>query len=137
MRICEPTDALEDDQLSEADLAEGTSIVRVELGPSTRADSTESRRFYSTRLTNFSTERVRVLKSAGYSKHGDHFELNTTTGRFFTATDFIEWYGVQGEWIEPGASVVDPNNFGTPPTMWAHYCETESGRRFVTGGIIK
>lgn len=137
MRICEPTDSLEEDRLSEADLAERTSIVRVEFGPSTRADSTESRRFHSTRPTNFSTERVRLLRFGGYSKQGDHFELNTTTGGSFTATDFTEWHGVQGEWIEPGASVVDPNDFGTPPTMWTYYCETESRRCFVTGGIIK
>jgi hypothetical protein len=54
-----------------------------------------------------------------------------------TAEDFEEWYGQTGDWIHPGQSVTDPNNFGSPPVLWAYYYETEEGKRFLTGGIIE
>jgi hypothetical protein len=123
------------DRLTATDLKEGESHVRVEFGTST--SEPRSRHHYSTTLTNVSGKRVRVLKFAGYTKAGNAFFLNTITSRFFTAEDFKEWYGQKGEWIEPGQSVSDPNNYGSPPVLWAYYCEAEDGRKFLTGGIIE
>jgi hypothetical protein len=123
------------DRLTAADLKEGQSIVRVEFGKST--SKPESRDHYSTTLTNVSRKRIRVLKFAGYSKAGDGFFLNTITSQFFTVEDFKEWYDLKGEWIDPGQSVTDPNNYGGPPVLWAYYCEVEGGKQFITGGIIE
>ncbi len=123
------------DRLAATDLKEGESLVRVAFGKSTSEPS--SRDHYSTTLSNLSGKRVRVLKFAGYTKSGNGFSLNTITSRFFTAEDFKEWYGQKGEWIEPGQSVTDPNNYGSPPVLWAYYCEAEGGKKFLTGGIIE
>jgi hypothetical protein len=129
------SDAPDADKLTAADLKKGLLLVRVGFGKSTSKPS--SRDHYSTTLTNVSGKRVRVLKFGGYTKAGNGFSLNTITSHFFTAEDFKEWYGQKGEWIDPGQSVTDPNNYGTPPCLWAYYCETEGGETFLTGGIIK
>jgi hypothetical protein len=123
------------DLLTAADLEEGQSLVRVEFGTSTSEPG--SRHHYSTTLTNVSGKRVRVLKFAGYMKAGKGYSLSTITSRFFTAEDFKEWYGQKRDWIEPGQSVTDPNNYGSPPVLWAYYCEAEGGKSFLTGGIIE
>jgi hypothetical protein len=125
----------ERETLTAADLKEGVALVRVEFGKST--SQPDSRHHYSTTLTNVSGKRVRVLKFGGYTKGGNAFSLNTITARFFTAKDFKEWYGQHGEWIEPGQSVTDPNNYGGPTCLWAYYCEVEDGKKFLTGGIIE
>ena len=122
------------ERLTAADLTAGQSQVRVEFGKSTSEPN--SRHHYSTTLTNASGNRVRVLKFAGYTKTGNEFYLNTITSQFFTANDFKGWYSQKGEWIEPGESVTDPNNYGSPNALWAYYCEAEGGKKFLTGGII-
>ena len=123
------------DLLKEADLKDGRSLVRIDFGKST--SEANSRDHYSTKLTNTSGRRVRVLRFGGYTKAGNGFSLNTITSRFFTAEDFKEWYGQKGEWIEPGESLTDPNNSGSPPVLWAYFCEAEGGRRFLAGGVIE
>jgi hypothetical protein len=130
-----PSGPPDQDRLTPHDLEEGRALVRVEFGRSTREPS--SRRHYSTTLTNISGERIRVLKFGGYTKHGGEFFLHTITNRFFSAMTFMEWYGQKNDWLEPGESVVDSNNYGDPPMLWAYYCETQSGRQFVAGGIIE
>jgi len=135
VRFLDNTGPPDRDRLTAADLKEGASLVRVEFGKST--SEPDSRHHYSTTLTNVSGKRVRVLKFAGYTNAGNGFSLNTVTSRFFTAKDFKEWYGQKGEWIEPGQSVCDPNNYGGPPVLWAYYCEAEGGNGFLAGGIIE
>jgi len=135
VHVEEPLGPPDQDRLIPDDLEEGHALVRVEFGKSTREPS--SRRHYSTTLTNISGERIRVLKFGGYTKHGGEFFLHTITNRFFSAMTFMEWYGQKNDWLEPGESVVDPNNYGDPPVLWAYYCETQSGRQFVAGGIIE
>jgi hypothetical protein len=134
VHVEEPSGTPDQDRLIPHDLEEGRALVRVEFGRSTREPS--SRHHYSTTLANVSDERIRVLKFGGYTKHGGEFFLNTITNRFFSALTFMEWYGQKGEWLEPGESVTDPNNYGDRPVLWAYYCETEGGRRFVAGGIL-
>ena len=123
------------DELTADDLKEGRSVVRVTFGKSRSKPG--SRHHYSTTLTNLSTKRVQVLKFGGYTKVGKVFTLNTISQRFFTAEDFKEWYDQKGDWLEPGESVTDPNNYGSPPVLWAYYCEAEGGGKFVTGGIVE
>jgi hypothetical protein len=123
------------EELTPADLTQGQALVRVTFGKSTSQPG--SRHHYSTTLSNVSEKRVRVLKFGGYTKVGKAFALNTITRRFFTAEDFKEWYNQKGEWIEPGKSVADPNNYGSPPVLWAYYCEAEDGTKFLTGGIVE
>jgi hypothetical protein len=103
------------DELTAADLKEGQSLVGVRFGKSTSEPG--SRNHYSTTLTNVSGKRVRVLKFGGYTNVGKSFALNTISRQFFTAEDFKEWYGQRGDWMEPGQSVTDPNNYGSPPFL--------------------
>jgi hypothetical protein len=131
----EPANVREQDKLTPADLKQGQAFVRVVFGRSTAQPA--SREHYSTTLTNVSDRRVRVLKFAGYSKSGSAYVLNTVTGRFFSPQEFREWYNQSGNWIEQGQSVTDPNNYGSPPVLWAYYIEAEGGGEYLTGGIIE
>jgi hypothetical protein len=130
-----PAAVHEHDELTLADLQVGQSLVRVTFGQSTARP--ESPSHYSTTLTNVSNKRIRVLKFAGYSRMGKAFRLNTVSGQFYSASEFREWYAQRGDWIGPGESVTDSNNYGSPPVLWAYYCEAEGGQKFVTGRAIE
>lgn len=135
VRFSDDSGPADRDILTAADLKQGQSLVRVVFGKSTSEPGSPDH--YSTTLTNVSGKRVRVLKFAGYTKVGNRYSLNTITSRFFTAEDFVDWYGQKGAWIDPGQSVTDPNNYGSPPVLWAYYCVDEEGKNFLTGGVIE
>ncbi len=133
-RLPDKSEVPDRDELTAADLKAGQSLVRVTFGKSTSKPGTNDH--YSTTLTNGSQKRVRVLKFGGYRKSGKVFALSTIYNRFFTAEEFKEWYGQRNDWIDPGESVTDPNNYGRPPMLWAYYCEVEGSEKFLTGGIL-
>jgi hypothetical protein len=125
-----------DDVLRSADLEEGRTYVAVKYGPNKLRP--KERGYYSTTLTNISGQRLRVLRFAGYARTPRGWELNTVTGTYYSAGEFREWYGLgQKEWLDPGESACDPNNYGGPPTLWAYYCQTEDGKEFVAGGVLE
>jgi hypothetical protein len=117
-----------------ADLEEGREYIMVKYGPSQLKP--RDRNHYSTTLTNVSEQRIRVLKFAGYTRTADGWKLNTVTGTFYSAREFREWYGLgPNEWLGPGESACDSNNYGGPPVLWAYYCQAEDGREFVAAGV--
>lgn len=123
------------DLLQLADLEEGRKYIEIRYGPSRLRPN--DRDHYSTTLVNVSRQRIRVLRFAGYTRTPEGWRLNTVTGSFYSAKEFREWYGLGlGEWIEPGKSANDPNNYGGPPVLWAYYCQTEDGNEFVAGGVL-
>jgi hypothetical protein len=119
-----------------ATLTYGAKWIRVTYGPSKAKPS--SRNDYATTLENVSRERVRVARFCGYRRlQGDRWKLDTVTRELYDAAQFRAWYGLRGEWIEPGGSVTDPDNYGGRPSLWAYFCETEGGERLVAGGVIE
>ena len=42
-----------------------------------------------------------------------------------------------GEWILPGQTVTDPDNWGKPPVVWVYNCTTEDGARVLVGGLLE
>lgn len=54
------------------------------------------------------------VRATAKGAYGTNFKLNTVTGKYFTAEEFKEWYGQSGDWLEPGQSATDPNNYGAP-----------------------
>jgi hypothetical protein len=118
------------DRLTDADLIAGRQLVHVSYGEGRKPH-------YSTTVVNVSPYRLQVSKFAAYRPTSGGYKLSTVTGRFFSAGDFKEWYGQAGEWLEPGASATDPNNYGSPPVLWAYYCETEDGKQFVAGEVLR
>ena len=126
----------ESDTLTRADLAEGNRFIRVTYDPSKRKPKDPS--CYSTTLTNISDQRVRVTKFGGYHRQEAQWVLSTVSGGFFTAGQFRAWYGMgDRDWLEPGQAASDPDNYGSRPVLWAYYCETESGHKFIAGGILE
>lgn len=124
------------DLLQLDDLKPGRAFIRVTYGPS--AAHPKERGRYSTRLKNVSAERVKVTRFAGYSRSAAGWHLSTVTSQFFSAAEFREWYGLGAAvWIEPGQTVADFNNYGMPPVLWAYYCETGSGKKFVVGEVLE
>lgn len=124
------------DTVEEADLEIGAKWVEVAHGPVRRDARGETA--YSTTLTNVSGERVRVLRFAGYHRVRGRWVLSTVTGQFYSPDEFRSWYGLtDSEWLQPGESATDPDNYGGPRSLWAYYCESESGERFVAGGIVE
>ena len=118
------------------DLDAGHQHVRVTFGPSLSRPNAPDH--YSTTLTNISAKNIRVDAFGGYSRTGDTYRLNTVTGEFFTAKEFRNWYGLgESEWILPGQSVADRNNYGARPVIWAYQCTTESGEKVLVGALAE
>jgi len=99
---------------------------------------TERRKgYYSTTLTNLSSEKIRVKKFAGYGYRSGIYILNTITGGYFSQQHFQEWYGVDEDgWLKPGQMVTDPNNYGGRNGYWVYFCVTQSGEEFVAGALF-
>lgn len=131
----QPSGEVDHSVLQERDLELGARYVRVTYGPSPARPG--SRDHYSTTATNVSDQRIRITRFAGYVRGRRGWELNTVTGKFFSAEEFREWYGLQGDWIAPGESATDPNNYGAPPVLWAYFCEAEDGTEFIAGAVLQ
>jgi hypothetical protein len=121
-------------EFSPEDLGRGLRKVRIEYGPSPTHPE-KSDRYYSTRLTNISNERIRCLSFGGFERKGERFKLANVTRSLYSASQFEDWYAVQrGGWIEPKESVCDPSNYGGGAnTYWVYYFETDQNRRFHAG----
>jgi len=121
-------------ELTERMLEAGNRLVRFHFGRS--ASRPSDRRHYSTSLTNVSNQPFRVRRFAGYCPEGDKWVLSTITDSFFTDAQFVEWYGVGADgWVQPGETVEDPSNYGSPPVLWAFELETSDGTTSWAGGI--
>ncbi len=123
------------DLLQLTDLESGKQFIQVTYGPCETNPNDPDQ--YSTTLKNISQEPVRVDRFAGYTKTSHGWQLSTVTRKFYTAEEFQEWYGLgKAQWIQPGESASDPNNYGGRPLLWAYYCESASGVQFVAGEIL-
>lgn len=91
------------------------------------------RRYYSTSLTNKSNRPIRVLKFGGFVKDGTTYRLANFTGEWFSAQDFIDWYGVSSMgWIQPGETVCDESNYGGDNEgFWGYWCCNDADERFM------
>ncbi len=88
--------------------------------------------YYSTRITNRSTEKIRIDRFSTYVRKGKVLVLHSLTGGFFSAQQFQEWYDLdRNRWIEPGQTVIDPNNHSNLGVYWAYFGTTASGREFT------
>jgi hypothetical protein len=131
-----PASQADSDVLRLDDLELGRVYIQITYEQS--ATHPRDRSYYATTLKNISTERIRVHRFAGYTRSGDRWRLFTITRQFYSAHEFREWYGLgSSEWIEPGQVATDPNNYGSPPVLWAYYCESASGKQFVAGGVLE
>ncbi len=92
--------------------------------------------YYSTSITNRSTQKLRIDRFGTYTLTDDFLILHTMTGGFFSNQQFQEWYNL-GEscWIEPGQTVTDPNNHSKVGVYWTYFGTTESGQQFVAGSL--
>ncbi|MBU1220691.1 hypothetical protein KKF34_17330 [Myxococcota bacterium] len=113
-------------------LEEGKKFVEITYGTSGSRPNQPG--YYSTTIRNISAYRLRVIHFGAFTKSGLVFRLNTITGDYFTADQFINWYGTPEDgWIAPNTSVSDPNNYGSGDGYWVYYFETENGVTFAAG----
>jgi len=132
----QPSSDPDSDVLTLDDLEPGRRFIEVTYGRSIRTP--HSPHDYSTTLRNISGKRVRVLRFGAYRWIGAKGMLSTATGKFYSADEFRNWYGLGNqEWILPGTEAMDANNRGTPPTLWAYYCEADDGEQFIAGRVIE
>jgi hypothetical protein len=119
--------------LWESQLEAGRFHVRIDFSAS--GPKPHDPNHFTTTFTNFGARRVRVLRFGAYRKTRQGYVLHTITGTLFTGEDFVSWYAAPADgWIAPGQSVSDPANYGAPSTLWAWFCETEDGDRFIASG---
>ena len=131
-----PQPKADDDILNAADLIQGKGYIQIRYGPCPAHSNDPDH--YSTTLTNVSDEPIRVERFAGYTKTAGAWRLSTVTKNFYSAEEFTEWYGLKDqEWILPGASATDVNNYGSRPMLWAYYCQSKSGQRFIAGESVE
>ena len=116
--------------LKSKDFKDGGRFVEIHFGAHPRRSADGIR--YATWLTNISTRKIRVTRFGAYSRHLLRYRLDTVSKTFFTAEHFRHWYGLEHkEWIEPGETVSDPNNYGGSGVLWAFWCETDEGEKFI------
>jgi hypothetical protein len=135
VRFVEATANPKQDILDLSVLDEGRTFVTITFGPSASRPSEPG--YYSTTIHNISDQSLRVTRFAAFTKVGQSFRLSTITGDYFSADQFMSWYGApQDGWIPPGGIVADPNNYGSGDGYWVYYFETEDGRTFAAGARI-
>jgi hypothetical protein len=123
------------DLLTVDDLMDGNQYVVMSYGPSTSRPNDPNH--YSTSLTNISDHKIRVLQFGGYTPAKNGWKLDNATSAFYSPDEFVNWYGLgEAEWITPGQKVTDTNNYGGRPVLWAYYCETDDGTKFVAGKVL-
>lgn len=93
--------------------------------------------YYTSSLTNRSTERIRIDRFGTYIQKGKTLVLHSLTGGFLSAQQFREWYGVDGEWIEPGQTVTDTSSHSNLGVYWVYFGVTQSGKEVVAGAVWK
>jgi len=122
-------------ELDPSILTAEASLVKITFGPASSRPNEPGH--YSTSLQNISDVKLRVNKFAAFSKSGNSYILNTVNRAYFSAEQFIAWYGVSEDgWIKPGQTVSDPNNYGGGDGYWVYYCETDTGTIFTVGAKI-
>jgi hypothetical protein len=112
-----------------AELKEGKNFLEIEHRS---IPKDRQKAYYSTSITNRSTEKLRIDRFCTYTQNGDILVLHSITGGFFGAQQFQEWYDLgESRWIEPGQVVTDPNNHSNLGAHWAYFGTTISDRKFV------
>lgn len=135
VRFVEPSGQPKQDVLDVSLLEGGKKFVTITFGPS--ASKPNEPGHYSTTIRNTSGHKVRVTRFASFTKTGAEFRLNTLSGDYFSADEFISWYGApQDGWIAPNSTVADPNNYGGGNGYWVYYFEGENGKTFVAGARV-
>ena len=134
IRGLEPARQERDLRVRDDDLVEGRKSVEVSFGSSEARPREPTH--YSTTIRNVSDIPVKVLRFGGFERdRPDEWKLLTATGDVYSAEQFREWYGQPDEWLAPGETATDPNNYGGPSMLWAYFCETKDGKQFVAGGV--
>ena len=114
-----------------ADLQAGKSYLEI----AHHADRSSDRHpYYTTKITNKSTQRIRIDRFGTYVQKGHTLVLHSLTGGFLSAQQFQEWYELgASEWLEPGQVVTDPNNHSNLGVYWVYSGTTADGRKLVAG----
>ncbi len=98
------------------------------------SDSDRHKPYYSTKITNRSTQRIRIDRFGTYIQKGKTLVLHSLTGGFLSTQQFQSWYELgAGEWLEPGQVVTNPNNHSNLGAYWVYSGTTASGQKFVAG----
>jgi hypothetical protein len=123
------------DVLTDSDIKAGNQYMRVTYGPSTNKPNDPN--CYSTSLHNISKHRVKIQKFGGYNvTPSGTYILNNLARRYYSDKEFKEWYGQQTDWLEPGATATDHNNYGGRPVLWAYHCQSDDGKTFIAGAVL-
>ena len=107
---------------------EDNSIVSIIHEPS----NYHSGNYYCTKLTNTGSVPFRVNRFAAFEKPGlfRGYRLSTISNAWFSHEQFMNWYNVRSEWIEPGETVADQDNYGLGNGYWVFEIECSNNNRF-------
>jgi hypothetical protein len=80
---------------------------------------------YCTKLTNTGDVPFKVNRFAAFIKKGffgSHY-LSTISNDWFYHEHFLCWYNAGQEWIQPGSTVADQDNYGSGKGYWVYEIE--------------
>ena len=83
---------------------------------------------YCTKLTNTCDIPFKVNRFSFFSKKGifRSYRLSTISNDWFSHEQFMCWYNAKSEWIPPGSTVADQDNYGFGNGYWVFEIEFEN-----------
>lgn len=83
---------------------------------------------YCTKLTNTGDIPFKVNRFSAFSKKAffGGYRLSTISNDWFSHEQFMYWYNAKSEWIQPGSTVADQDNYGFGNGYWVFEIEFEN-----------
>ena len=120
---------------NEAELQQAQSIVDIQFVKYEGEDNDSD--VYTIKLKNIATQKIKINKFAHFFQQDGLWQIGTALQTYYPASDFMDWFQLMSEWIEPGQEITATGRLGEPPVLWAFMGETEDAAPFTASLILR
>lgn len=92
--------------------------------------------YFTTEITNNMNCKLFPIAFGGYIKKDGVYVLDNVINTAYSDVQFINWYNCRNEYLTPGETVSDPNNYGGDDSYWIYIFKTENGDIIKVGKYI-